>query len=254
MSQRNKHGKIDETSNRYGRLTVLREAYSINRQATWTCRCDCGQEVIVRGYSLRRGGTKSCGCLHKEIIKKPNKLLTVNEIGNRHGRLVVISKADTKNGKCRWLCHCDCGKETIVAGNHLRGGSTKSCGCLQKELFAIRSSKMSGANHPLHTNGKRFGWSKKEQINFHEKIRKRDNYTCQKCDKTQEQEIANIGWKLSIHHKDGDHFNNEDENTVTLCQSCHMKIEAKITKTKRNVELLNMLDRIELGEFDDVVY
>lgn len=29
-----------------------------------------------------------------------------------------------------WECQCDCGNKTVVAGNHLRDGETKSCGCL----------------------------------------------------------------------------------------------------------------------------
>ena len=32
-------------------------------QATWLCRCDCGQERIVRSHQLRFGKSKSCGCV-----------------------------------------------------------------------------------------------------------------------------------------------------------------------------------------------
>lgn len=50
---------------RYGRLAVLQ---SVRHQGflQWKCRCDCGEEVIVRGANLRRGITNSCGCLRKE--------------------------------------------------------------------------------------------------------------------------------------------------------------------------------------------
>lgn len=30
--------------------------------ATWLCRCDCGNQKIVFGYSLTKGLSKSCGC------------------------------------------------------------------------------------------------------------------------------------------------------------------------------------------------
>lgn len=47
-----------------GRLTVLSRVGSDARgQATWLCRCDCGEELVVRGSSLRNGNTRSCGCL-----------------------------------------------------------------------------------------------------------------------------------------------------------------------------------------------
>lgn len=62
---------IDMTGQRVGRLTVLERAGSLTAGLytvpAWRCRCDCGNEVIVRGLSLRSGNTTSCGCLHREI-------------------------------------------------------------------------------------------------------------------------------------------------------------------------------------------
>lgn len=58
---------IDETGNRYGRLTVVCRAGSTkNGEAMWLCLCDCGNESIVRGTKLRRMETRSCGCLEQE--------------------------------------------------------------------------------------------------------------------------------------------------------------------------------------------
>lgn len=58
----------------------------------------------------------------------------VDLTGRRFGRLVVIKRVDNdKCNKVRWLCQCDCEKEIIVIGGHLKSGNTKSCGCLQKE-------------------------------------------------------------------------------------------------------------------------
>lgn len=54
----------------------------------------------------------------------------INEIGNRHGYLFVVGRAEnTKNGQARWKCVCDCGKETTVQGKQLRLGLVVSCGC-----------------------------------------------------------------------------------------------------------------------------
>ena len=60
----------DLTGQRFGRLLVIRHEGSTNTEAIWRCLCDCGKQVIVRGSSLRRGHTKSCGCLRDEIVSK----------------------------------------------------------------------------------------------------------------------------------------------------------------------------------------
>lgn len=55
----------DITGNRYGKLVVLEFSRVVDGQrACWKCRCDCGVEKEIRGTSLRRGLTISCGC-HK---------------------------------------------------------------------------------------------------------------------------------------------------------------------------------------------
>lgn len=60
--------------------------------------------------------------------------------GQRFGQLTVLYRVENNNrGEIQWLCHCDCGNDTIVTSGHLRSGSTKSCGCLWK-----RKSKYDG--------------------------------------------------------------------------------------------------------------
>lgn len=47
---------------------------------------------------------------------------------------------------------------------------------------------------------------------------------CQDCGKEHK--------RLELHHKDGDHGNNEPENLIVLCPSCHKKEEYKIGRIK----------------------
>lgn len=57
---------IDETGNKYGKLTVIQKDSSVpNRGVYWLCKCDCGNFITVSGRSLRAGNTQSCGCLGK---------------------------------------------------------------------------------------------------------------------------------------------------------------------------------------------
>ena len=62
---------IDLTGEVYGRLLVIERAEdhilpSGQRRAKWRCRCDCGEVVVVAATHLRRGTTRSCGCLGRE--------------------------------------------------------------------------------------------------------------------------------------------------------------------------------------------
>jgi hypothetical protein len=55
--------------------------------------------------------------------------------GQRFGRLTVIERAaNDRWGNARWSCSCACGNELIVRACSLRGGSTRSCGCLARDL------------------------------------------------------------------------------------------------------------------------
>ena len=65
------HRVIDETGNKYGKLTVLERAGSDqDKKALWLCQCECGNTTITTGKRLRNGMTKSCGCIQsmKEIL------------------------------------------------------------------------------------------------------------------------------------------------------------------------------------------
>ena len=54
--------KLDLTGQRYGKLTVLAPSENSGGRTAWLCRCDCGQEAVVKTLHLRSGHTKSCGC------------------------------------------------------------------------------------------------------------------------------------------------------------------------------------------------
>ncbi|WP_252904101.1 hypothetical protein [Secundilactobacillus silagei] len=59
--------RINLINQRFGRLIVIGFAGKAkNGNALWQCRCDCGQEVVVDGYLLRKGNTRSCGCIRRE--------------------------------------------------------------------------------------------------------------------------------------------------------------------------------------------
>jgi hypothetical protein len=68
---------LDEIGNTYHRLTVreraTRPSHSSSatypKYAWWRCDCVCGGSKVVRGDLLRRGMTRSCGCLTGDVIR-----------------------------------------------------------------------------------------------------------------------------------------------------------------------------------------
>ena len=80
--QNRKSQMIDETGNKYGRLTVIQRDFSkpnSKKNAYWLCKCDCGNIVSVLGVKLRLGQI-SCGCIKSKGQFKINKILSENNI------------------------------------------------------------------------------------------------------------------------------------------------------------------------------
>ncbi len=60
-------------------------------------------------------------------------------------RLIVIKRTNNdKQGRSRWLCKCDCGKEIIVSSTHLQSGKTQSCGCLNIDKITKHGHNKNG--------------------------------------------------------------------------------------------------------------
>jgi len=53
----------DMNGKRFGKLLVTSFVEVRGGYAYWNCKCDCGNKKTINEHSLRRGLTKSCGCL-----------------------------------------------------------------------------------------------------------------------------------------------------------------------------------------------
>lgn len=53
-----------------GKWTVIKFTEYENNLAMWNCLCDCGTERKVKGYDLKFGHSKSCGCKMQETLNK----------------------------------------------------------------------------------------------------------------------------------------------------------------------------------------
>ena len=125
----------------FGRLSVL---YRYNKKDSkgnsfWKCKCECGSYVVVPGYCLKNGNTRSCGCLQKENASAAN---IYDLTGLVFGQLTVIERLEEKsiNGSYFYKCQCKCGNFSKVNTDALTSGHTTSCGCSKSkgELTIIR--------------------------------------------------------------------------------------------------------------------
>jgi len=141
---------------RFGKLLVLNTLRHKVDETHWRsrvqCRCDCGNVKLYIPANLKKGGTNSCGC------GKANDLT-----GGRFGKLLALRRgSQTAQNKVRWVCRCDCGRETEVIGTRLVTGRQRSCGCMMgfkgrplADLFWTKVSRGPGCwNWTGHLNRK----------------------------------------------------------------------------------------------------
>lgn len=126
--------RIDITGNKYGKWTVL---YPIDKKTNsrslyWHCKCDCGTEKDVVGYSLINGGSRSCGCLVTETAKERGEKRRKDYIGCTFGKLTVLEEiGENDKGQRLFLCQCSCENKTQVIASikQLTNWHKTSCGC-----------------------------------------------------------------------------------------------------------------------------
>lgn len=125
---------VDLSGNEYGRWHV--DSYAGN--SMWNCTCKCGNKGIIKGYTLTKGKSTSCGCYRKELHSVPQSEM----LKKTFGRLTVesLNKIIPQNGAI-YNCLCSCGNKVIVSGRNLRNGNVKSCGCLCVDANKINHTK-----------------------------------------------------------------------------------------------------------------
>ena len=124
----NKKSESNLKDQTFGEWKVLGKA---SKPRYYTCQCSCGKIVDVSAYSLTHGLSKSCGHNTSSLKDISHK---------RFGSLIALDYAG--NGK--WRCQCDCNRITLVSGQALKSGNTKSCGCM-------------GTKNAIDTKIKRYG-------------------------------------------------------------------------------------------------
>lgn len=109
---------------RFNRLLIVRRMYNqyvrghsgkygeYQAQAMYECLCDCGKKIVTSGIYLRRGDTRSCGCLQKDKLSRlPHGIAGRNQITRRYERdatkrgLTFVLTKDQLHSLLQGECH-----------------------------------------------------------------------------------------------------------------------------------------------------
>lgn len=138
-----KHSIAEFAGQRFGRLVALERSSAIGiKRVTWAFSCDCGSVVVKAKRDVITGGTRSCGCLKREVNRTSTKPMDLS--GQRFGRLVAVELMPKTGRRRSWKCICDCGAITVVDVGDLRGASTISCGCFRLNYGTSNAIDLAG--------------------------------------------------------------------------------------------------------------
>jgi len=195
--------------------------YGNDKSSQWLCECKCGNEFKLSRCRItnKKYGKICCPiCARKIAIRKT----IVPMVGKKFDRWLVLEEMKIrKNRAVAYLCRCNCGVIKIVSGLDLRDHTSKSCGCLARELSRQRRGILNGKwKSDMDDEKRELNKAKRnnnEVIHWRKQVFQRDHYICRCC-----------GMKKSpfnAHHlnswKDFPDQRYIVSNGLTLCVKCH---------------------------------
>ena len=118
---------INLTGKEFGRWTVVSFAGKEKKgKYMWNVICECGNKSTLNSNVLKRGLSKSCGCLGHAGTRG-------NLLDKKFGPLTVVEewlgeRKEYQKHNRHWLCLCDCGDTIVLSGRNLVNGINKTCG------------------------------------------------------------------------------------------------------------------------------
>lgn len=120
--------------------------------------------------------------------------------GKTFGRLTVIERAGSHNGRALWLCSCQCGRTVIKVGKRLLSGQCKSCGCGEYENRVKNVTSHRLSNTRLYTI-----WQGIKQRCYYSKHKSYKNYGGRGitvCDEWKNDFKAFYDWAIANGYRD----------------------------------------------------
>ena len=175
-----------------------------------------------KGYNLGHPGYYSREFLGNEKFEEIEKIrsakhkLHINRDSCRKGQVLGV-ESRKKNNSMKWKADAKGRTSEKYKGRiPWNKGLTKYTNPLVKKLADAKRK------HPENYDWKTEGWT----LELRQKIRNHDGWKCQNCGMLQH----NLKDVLVVHHKDGNHGNNLEENLISLCRKCHLIIHHEMRK------------------------
>lgn len=124
---------VDMTGQRFGRLLVVEYAGT----SRWLCRCDCGNMTTPNALHLRRGVTRSCGCLKHELLPERRKTYLWKRERNSYSQMMAHCYNPANRSFARY------GARGIVVCDRWRFGDAEMSGpqCFFADMGRCPTSK-----------------------------------------------------------------------------------------------------------------
>lgn len=173
-----------------------------------------------------------------------------NELGKTYGRLTVIREAGRSGRKVLWECVCECGNHSIVEGNRLRSGGTKSCGCLRADTIVAFNKKHGMSSSRLYNI-----WShmKSRCSNKNNEAYKRyGGRGIAVCKEWQKFEPF-MKWAMKNGYKDNLEIDRLDNNLGYSPENCHFTTPKINSRNRRSNRLVTINGKTKtLAEWSEI--
>lgn len=171
------------------------------------------------------------------------------KIGGKYNRLTVIGLSEKRNGNRKnYDCVCDCGEFVTVINSSLTRGTTKSCGCYQKEM--ARKAK---TTHGLSYSSEHNIWcnmitrcSKVNDKRYH-RYGGRGITVCKRWVSSFENFYSDMGKRPSNKHT----IDRIDNNKGYSPQNCRWATQKQQSRnTSRNIYIIENGKKIVVADFE----
>lgn len=173
-------GRCDERKmigRKYGRLTVVEFVGMQKNKSLYLCECECGITKEILGKRLKSGHTKSCGCIHKEMVGEAhhnwNPNLTDEDRNKSRSQPEYILLRQNVFKRDNYTCQITGKTRCILNMHHINGYSWDIKGRLDPNNCITISEKVHKEFHNIYGRGKN---TKKQFLKFLEE--KEYRYEC----------------------------------------------------------------------------